>query len=77
MHQHSHYRGPKGEERKSLKKIPEEIVAENFPSMGKETATQVQEAQRAPYRINPKKNMPRHMIINLTKIKDNIKEIKQ
>ena len=76
MHQHSHYRGPKGEERKSLKKLPEEIVAENFPSVGKETAAQVQEAQRAPYGINPK-NMPRHMVINLTKIKDNIKEIKQ
>mgnify|MGYP002338451704 CR=1 FL=1 len=77
MHQHSHNRGSKGEERKSLKKIPKDTVAENFPSVGKETATQVQEAPRAPYTINPKKNKPRHVIINLTKIKDNIKEIKQ
>ena len=76
MHQHSHNRGPKGEERKSLKKIPKDTVAENFPSVGKETATQVQEAPRAPYTINPKKNMLRHIIINLTKIKD-IKEIQQ
>ena len=37
--------------------------------MGKEIATQVQEAQRVPYRINPKRNMPRHILIKLTKIK--------
>ena len=37
--------------------------------MGKEIVTQVQEAQRVPYRINPRKNTPRHMLIKLTKIK--------
>ena len=37
--------------------------------MGKEIATQVQEAQRVPYRINPRKNTPRHILIKLTKIK--------
>ena len=43
-----------GEEReKGLKKIFEEIIVENFPNMGKEIATQVKEAQRVPYRINP------------------------
>ena len=36
-------------------------MAENFPIMGKEIATQLQEAQRVPYRINPKKNTPRHI----------------
>ena len=30
---------------------------------------QVQEAQRVPYRINPKRNMPRHILIKLSKIK--------
>ena len=29
----------------------------------------VQEAQRAPYRINPRRNMPRHILIKLTKTK--------
>ena len=29
----------------------------------------VQEAQRVPYRINPRRNMPRHILIKLTKIK--------
>ena len=37
--------------------------------MEKEIVNQVQEAQRVPYRINPKKNMPRHMLIKLTKTK--------
>ena len=37
--------------------------------MEKEIVTQVQEAQRVPYRINPKRNMPRHILIKLTKTK--------
>ena len=37
--------------------------------MGKEIVTHVQEAQRVPYRINPKRNTPRHILIKLTKIK--------
>ena len=37
--------------------------------MGKEIATQVQETQRAPNRINPRQNTPRHILIKLTKIK--------
>ena len=43
---------------------------ENFPNMDKEIVTQVQEAQRVPYRINPcRKNIPRHILIKLTQIK--------
>ena len=37
--------------------------------MGEKIVTQVQEAQRVPYRINPRKNTPRHILIKLTKIK--------
>ena len=37
--------------------------------MGKEIITQVQKAQRVPYRINPRKNTRRHTLIKLTKIK--------
>ena len=55
--------------KKRTEKIFEEIIVENFPNMGKEILNQVQEAQRVPYRINPKKNTPRHMLIKLTKIK--------
>ena len=50
---------PEGKEReKGPKKIFEEIIVENFPNMGKEIATQVQEAQQVPYRINPRRNTP-------------------
>ena len=37
--------------------------------MGKAIATQVQETQRVPNRINPRQNTPRHVLIKLTKIK--------
>ena len=47
----------------------EEIIVKNFPNMGKEIVSQVQEVQRAPYRINPRRNTPRHILIKLTKIK--------
>ena len=37
--------------------------------MQKEIVNQVQEAHRVPYRINPRRNMPRHILIKLTKTK--------
>ena len=46
-----------------------EIIIENFPNMEKEIANQVQEAERVPYRINPRRNRPRHILIKLTKTK--------
>ena len=62
---------PEGEEReKGPEKIFEEIIVENFPNMGKKIATQVQEVQRVPYRINPRRNTPRHIVIKVAKIKD-------
>ena len=68
---------PEGEEReKGPQKIFEEIIVENFPNMGKEMATQVQEVQRVPYRINPRRNMPKHIVIKLAKIKDKEKLLK-
>ena len=68
---------PEGEEReKGPEKICDEIILENFPNMGQEIATQVQEAQRVPYRINPRRNTPRHTVLELTKIKDKEKLLK-
>ena len=68
---------PEGEEReKGPEKIFKEIIVENFPNMGKEIATQVQEVQRVPYRINPRSNRPRHIVIKLTKNKDKEKLLK-
>ena len=37
--------------------------------MEKEIVNQVQEGQRVPYRINPRRNMPRHILLKLTKTK--------
>ena len=37
--------------------------------MEKETVNQVAEAQRVPYKINPRRNTPRHILIKLTKTK--------
>ena len=37
--------------------------------MGKEIVNQVQEVQRVPYRINPRRNMPRHILIKLSETK--------
>ena len=45
------------EKKKRTEKIFEKIIVENFPNIGKEIVNQVQEAQRVPYRINPKRNM--------------------
>ena len=54
---------------KGYEKFFEEIIVENFPNVEKEIFNQVQESQRVPYRINPRKNTPRHRLIKLTKTK--------
>ena len=70
MHQHLNYRGPREEEKKKgCENIFEAIIFENFPNMGKERVDKVQEVQRVTYRINPRRNTPRHILIKLTKIK--------
>ena len=57
------------EKKKGYEKTFEEIRVENFPNMEKEIVNQVQEGQRIPYRINPRRNMPRYILIKLTKTK--------
>ena len=44
--------------------------------MGKEIVTQIQENQRVPNRISPRRNTPRHILIKLTKIKHKEKILK-
>ena len=45
-------------------------MKENFPSLAKEIDFQeVQEAQRVPKKLDPRRNTPRHIIITLPKIK--------
>ena len=69
-------RDPEEEEKKKgSEKIFEEIIVENFPNMRNEIAIQVQEAQRVPYRINPRRNTPRHILIKLSKTTTKIMHI--
>ena len=59
----------KKRKRRGMRKFLKEIIVEHFPNMEEEIVNQVQEAQRVPYRINPRKNMPRHILIKLIKTK--------
>ena len=46
-------------------------MKENFPNLEKEIDSQeVQEAQRVPKKLDPRKHPPKHIIITLCKIKD-------
>ena len=61
---------PEGKESKQgIKNIFEEIMSKNFPNLGKEKDTQVQEAQ-TPNNLEPKRPAPRHIIIKVTRHKD-------
>ena len=67
---------PEEEKKKGYEKLFEEITVEIFPNMEKEIINQVQEEQRVPYRLNPRRNTPKHMLIRLTKIKHKEKILK-
>ena len=45
-------------------------MKENFPNLAKEIDIQVQEAQRIPNNLDPKRATPRHIIIKMPKFKD-------
>ena len=57
------------EQKKGYENIFDKIIVENSYNMEKEIVSQVQEAQRVPYRIDPRRNTPRHIRIKLTKTK--------
>ena len=75
MHQHSNYRGPRRRRERVWEKFWK-ILVENFPNMEKETVNQAQEAQWVPYRINPRRNTPRHTLIKLKKTKHKERRLK-
>ena len=53
-------------------------MKENFPTLAKEIGFQeVQEAQRVPKKLDTKRNTPRHIIINLPKLKDKERILKE
>ena len=72
MCQHPNYRGTgRKEKEQEIENLFEKIMKENFPNLAKEIDFQeVQEAQRVPKNLDPRRNIPRHIIITLPKIKD-------
>ena len=63
--------GEKEEQEQEIENLIEKIRKENFPNLAKEIDIQeVQEAQRVPKKLDPRKNTPRHIVITLPKIKD-------
>ena len=59
------------EEEQEIENLFEKIMKENFLNLAKEIDFQgVQEAQRVPKKLDPRKNTPRHIIITLARIKD-------
>ena len=64
-------RVPEEEEEQEMENLFEQIMKEKFPNLAKEIDFQgVQEAQRVPKKLDPRKHTPRHIIITLPKIKD-------
>ena len=54
---------------KGVKNVFEEMMAENFPNLKKEKDIQVQEAQKVPNVINPKRPTPIHIIIKMAELR--------
>ena len=74
MYQHSHHvfarRRKERERDQEIEYLFEKIMIENFPNLVKEIDIQVQEVQRVPNKMNPKRLTPRHLIIKMPKVKD-------
>ena len=61
---------PEGvEKNRGLEEIFEQIVAENFPNLTRETSIRVQEAERTPSKLNQDKPTPRHVIVQFANIR--------
>ena len=54
---------------KGIENIFEDIISENFSNL-KEMDIKIQEAQRAPNKLNPNRPTARHIIIKMAKVKD-------
>ena len=62
---------PGEEEEQKIENLFEQIMKKNFPNMAKEIDfREVQEAQRVPKKLDPRRNTPKHIIITLSKIKN-------
>ena len=61
---------PEGVEKdRGLEEISEQIIAENFPNLARETSIRVQEAERTPPKLNHDKPTPHHVIVQFANIR--------
>lgn len=67
---------PEEKREKGAENIFEDIITENFPYLGKDTDIQIQEAERVPNKISPRRTTPRHTVIKVAKIKDKARILK-
>nr|KAF6394578.1 hypothetical protein HJG59_010734 [Molossus molossus] len=69
---------PKREEsKKGIEEMFEVIMSENSPKLVKENVTQVQETQRVPSEMNPRRLTARHTIIKMANIKHKERILKE
>ena len=70
-HNNIHIMGTLEEEREQgIENLFEEIMTKTFPNLVKEKDTQVQEAQRVPNNLDPKRPTMRHIIMKMTRLKE-------
>ena len=68
---------PEGTERdRGPESVFEQIIAENFPKVGRETGIQIQEIERFPPKINKNCSTPQHLIVKPGNFKDKEKILK-
>ena len=70
--------GISGEEERErgIEGIFEQIIAENFPNLGREISIQVQEIDRTPLKINKNRSTSQHIIMKLANIRNKEKILK-
>ena len=66
----------RGWRKRGLEDIFEQIIAENFPNLGKETSIHVQEAERTPPKINENRPTPHHIIVQFANLRSKDKILK-
>ena len=66
-------RAPIGTE---VQNMYEQIIAENFPNLGREPGIQIQEIERSRPKVNKNCSTPRHLIVKLANSDDKQKIIK-
>ena len=67
---------PEEEKEQEIRNLFEKIMKENFPDLVNEIDIQIQEVQRVPNKMDPKRPTPGHIIIKILKVKNKEKILK-